>query len=45
VKFTIDVFGKRWIFQKLARTISGQAQFELAANSPLRITSIDGKLE
>jgi hypothetical protein len=43
VSFHIDVIGKKWIFKKVARTLSGRAQFYLAADAP-RIVAIEGRL-
>ena len=44
VVFDIDVIGKKWFFKKVARKLSGTAQFQLAAAGD-RIVAIDGILE
>jgi hypothetical protein len=43
VRFDIDVIGKKWIFRRLARKLSGTATFRLAASGD-RIVAIDGVL-
>jgi hypothetical protein len=42
VHFDIDVIGKKWLFRKLARTLSGSAQFHIGNQS--RISAIEGDL-
>jgi hypothetical protein len=42
VHFDIDVIGKRWIFRKVARKLTGRANFYVAAN---QIVAIHGKLD
>jgi len=41
VSFDIDVIGKKWIFRKVARRLTGQAQFYVAAD---QIVAIDGRI-
>jgi hypothetical protein len=44
VSYDIDVIGKKWIFRKLARKLTGTAQFYVDASEP-RIVAIIGRLE
>lgn len=44
VTYEIDVIGKKWIFRKLARKLTGTADFYVAENAP-RITAIVGQLD
>jgi len=44
VAFNIDVIGKKWVFKKVARTLSGTAEFKVA-DSGDHIERIDGNLE
>lgn len=41
--FDIEVVGRRWLFHKLARKLTGVARFRVAADQ--RIVAIDGNLE
>ena len=46
VQFDIDVVGRKWIFSRVARKLSGRAQFFVACASPApRIIAIEGKIE
>ncbi len=47
VHFDIDVIGKRWIFRRVARKLSGDAQFvvDVPPSSPPHIVDILGKIE
>ncbi|HZS40035.1 MAG TPA: hypothetical protein VFF06_24550 [Polyangia bacterium] len=44
VSYDIDVIGKKWIFRKVARKLTGTAQFFVDASAP-RIVAIVGSLE
>lgn len=44
VAYDIDVIGKKWIFQKVARRLSGTASFYVDDHAP-RIVAIVGMLE
>src|SRR5262249_22530724 len=45
VRFEIDVIGKKWIFRRLARKLTGYAQFIVEGESPPRIVAILGKID
>ena len=42
-RFDIDVIGKRWVFHRLARKLTGVVKFHVATDQ--HITAIDGRLE
>ncbi len=44
VAYSIDVIGKKWMFQKVARRLSGTASFYVDAEPP-RIVAIVGMLD
>lgn len=44
VRFQIDVVGKKWMFSRVARTLSGSARFYVDDKAP-RIVAIVGQLE
>ena len=45
VQFDIDVVGRKWFFSRVARKLSGRAQFYVASAAPARIVAIEGNLE
>jgi hypothetical protein len=42
-RFDIDVIGKRWVFHRLARKLTGVVKFHVGTDQ--RIIAIDGRLE
>ena len=44
VEFAIDVIGRKWMFKKVARKLTGRAEFTLAESGE-HIARIDGNLE
>jgi hypothetical protein len=44
VDFAIDVVGKKWFLHKVARKLSGKAEFKVAQNGD-HIEAIDGNIE